>query len=162
MPRKHYYVILLYFLLALVVVPAAYAQSTTDLRFEDILDALAPREGTALLWDLLLYAIFFLGLVNSLLIPDKQLLPSLLNFGVIGLAVVSKLLVGDGRTIEPTDFAVLILNTGMFVLPLMIAGMVRSFSRRSQAPRALMPSIFMGLLGGVYFFLFWAVEQRGA
>ncbi len=161
MPRKHFYLILLYFLLAFLIVPVAHAQSTADLDFNDVIRELGPRSGDELLWDIMLYFIFFLGLINTFLIPDKQIFPSMLNFLVMGLAIVSKLLVGDGRTIQPTDFAVLILNVGMFVIPLIMAGMLRTYGRKGRAPRALIPCIMMGLTGGAYFFLFWALEQRG-
>jgi len=159
MTRKHLLLMMLYIVLALVFVPAVYAQgSTADLDVNDIIEALGPREGRDLLWDILLYLIFLLGFVLMFLIPDKQLFPALLNFLVMGLAVISKLLVGQGRTIEPGDLPVLVLNVGMFVLPLIIAGMVRSV--KGKPSKAIIPAVIQGMVGGGYFFLFWALEQR--
>ncbi len=158
MKRKHLLLFFLYVFVIFVNVPVTYAQNTTDLNLNDVLSALGPRSGQDLLWDIMLYLIFFLGVVNMLLIPDKQLFPAMLNFTVMGLAIVSKLLVGTGRTIEPTDFPVLVFNAGMFVLPLTIAGMVRSV--KGKPSKAIGPAILMGLLGGGYFFLYWALEQR--
>ncbi|PJF21818.1 MAG: hypothetical protein CUN56_09160 [Phototrophicales bacterium] len=91
----------------------------------------------------------------------------MLNFTVIGLTVASKLLidvVNDGgyfnpsAILEPTDFAVLPMNVGIFVLPLIMAGMLRSV--KGKPTKAIYPSMLMGLLGGAYFFLFWSIEQN--
>lgn len=148
------------------VMPVA-AQTGQDINFEDILSALGPRDDTALLFDILLYLIFFLGFINMLLIPDKQLFPAMLNFTVIGLTVASKLLIdveNDGgyfnpsAVLVPTDFAVLPMNVGIFVFPLIIAGMLRSV--KGKKTNAIYPAMLMGLLGGAYFFLFWSVEQN--
>lgn len=157
MKSKYLFIILLLIFASLIAVPTASAQQ--DLDFNDIVDALGPRDGNELIFDLLLYAIFFMGMVNMLLIPEKQLFPAMLNFTVIGLAVISKLLVGDepDSTIKPDDFATLLLNAGMFVLPLITAGMVRS---RFGTPKAMMTCAITGLLGGGYFFVFWALAQR--
>lgn len=159
MTRKHLIIAMLYMLLSLTLVPSAFAQSTTDIEFSDIVDALGPRTGTDLILDIFLYLIFFFGLINMFLISDKQLLPTMLNFTVMGLAIVSKLLVGREPGIEATAFAVLVLNVGIFVIPLIMAGMLRA--NKGKAPPAMPSSILMGLLGGGYFFMFWFFEQRG-
>lgn len=153
--------IALLFVFSLGPVMPVQAQSTADLDFNDILRSLGPRTGQELLWDVLLYGIFLLGLINVVLIPDKQLFPSMLNLLVMGLAVVSKLLVGrtGSAILAPTDLPVLVLNVGMFTLPLIIAGMLRPVKGKSS--KAMLPAILMGILGGVYFFMYWAVEQRG-
>lgn len=163
MVRNRILVVLLFLLLTLTVVPVVAAQGTGDIDLGDIVDALGPRSGQALIWDLFLYAIFFLGFLNMLLIPDKQLFSSMLNLLVMGLAVVSKLLVGyppNNPVLAPADLPVLIFNAGMFTLPFIIAGMQRSV--KGKPSKATIPAIIMGLLGGGYFFLFWAMEQRGA
>jgi hypothetical protein len=162
MARNRILLVLLALLVMLAAAPVAHAQSTADINFSDIIDALGPRSGDALLWDVFLYAIFFIGLLNIFLIPDKQLFPAMLNLLVMGLAVVSKLLVGyppHDPVLSPVDFPVLVFNAGMFVLPLIIAGMQRSV--KGKPSKATIPAILMGLLGGGYFFLFWAMEQRG-
>jgi hypothetical protein len=155
--------LLLFIILSFTVVPTAYAQQQFDITFQDVINALGPRSGQGLLWDIFLYAIFFLGLITMLLIPDKQLLASLLNIGVVALAVISKLLVGyppGNPFISATDFPVLIFNAGMFVIPFIVAGLQRAV--KGKPSKATIPAILMGLLGGGYFFLFWALEQRGA
>ena len=164
--QRHYFAltafIALFFVFGLGAVMPAQAQSTADLDFNDIIQALGPRSGQDLLWDVLLYGIFLLGLINVVLIPDKQLFASMLNLLVMGLAIVSKLLVGTGPNaiLAPTDLPVLVLNVGMFTLPLIIAGMLRPVKGKSS--KAMLPAILMGIMGGAYFFMYWAVEQRGS
>ncbi|PJF23083.1 MAG: hypothetical protein CUN56_02675, partial [Phototrophicales bacterium] len=52
--------------MAFVFVMPVAAQSSPDINVQDILDALAPRKDQALLFDILLYLIFFLGLINTM------------------------------------------------------------------------------------------------
>ncbi len=156
---------------ALFMVSPAFAQDGgTSIRFEDIGQLLGPRQGQDLLFDIMLYLIFFLGLINSLLIPDKQLFQTMLNVSVVAVAILSKLLVGGVlydpfdssvgllRTFPPCDFPVLIMNVWMFVIPLIVAGMLRAV--KGKKTNAVPISIIMGLLGGAYFFLFWATKQQ--
>lgn len=163
--QRHYLVLATFIALILVfslgAVTPVQAQSTADLDLNDIIQALGPRSGQELLWDVLLYGIFLLGLINVMLIPDKQLFASMLNLLVMGLAVVSKLLVGttSSAILAPTDLPVLVLNVGMFTIPLIVAGMLRPV--KGKRSKAMIPAILMGILGGVYFFMYWAVEQRG-
>ena len=164
----------LWFLLIVVsmvfMVSPAMAQGTgTSIELSDIGRLLSPRQGTYLLFDILLYLIFFFGMVNTLLIPDKQLFQSLINISVIGCAILSKLLVGgilysnideygNFFTFPPCDFPVLIINVWMFVAPMLVAGLLRAV--KGKRTKALEVSILMGLLGGAYFFLFWATQQQ--
>lgn len=162
MTRKHFMLILLYLFLAFIVVPSAYAQTTSDINMDDIVNAIGPRTGRDLLWDVMLYLLFFLALINMFILPDKQLFVTILNFVVMGATIISKLLVGTetttDRMIEPTSLVVLVLNVGVFVVPLIMAGMLRAV--RGKRPKAVIVCVIMGLLGGAYFFLFWAMEQR--
>ena len=166
MTRNRILLILLVMFALMAIIPAAQAQER-DINFKDILKGLGPRDGDTqygipwLLFDILLYIIFFIGLVNMGIIPDKQLFASLLNFGVLGMAVVSKLLVNYPKNdpiIREDDLATLVLNAGMFVVPLIIAGMVRSV--KGKPSKAIYTSAFMGLLGGAYFFLYWVGAQN--
>jgi hypothetical protein len=167
--RNHILWLVLVLVSALFMVSPAFAQDGgTNIRFEDIGQLLGPRTGTNLLFDIMLYLLFFLGMVNSLLIPDKQLFQTMLNISVVAVAVLSKLLVGgtlydnfaDGfvYTFPPCDFPVLIMNVWMFVIPLIVAGMLRSV--KGKKTNAVPVSILMGLIGGAYFFLFWATKQQ--
>lgn len=165
---------ILWFLLSLVsllfVVSPALAQDFgATIQLSDIGRLLAPRQGTYLLFDILLYLLFFFGMVNTLLIPDKQLFQSLLNLSVVGVAVLSKLLVGgilyspideygNAFTFPPCEFPVLVMNVWMFVAPLLVAGLLRSV--KGKRTKALEVSLAMGAFGGAYFFLFWATQQQ--
>lgn len=162
MVRNRILIIMLLMLLVMTIVPSAYAQSTRDIDLNEALSNLGPRSGEDLIWDVFLYAIFLIGMINMALIPDKQLFASMLNFAVIGCAVTAKLLVGEGgsRVFDPLHFGTFILNVGMFVLPLIIAGMVRSV--KGKPSKAIFPAAFQGLLGGGHFFLYWYMVQRGA
>lgn len=155
-------VLYLVFLALFFIVPNALAQAR-EVNADDIIAALGPRSGNGLVLDIFLYLIFFFGILNMFLIPDKQLTPALMNFTVIFLAVISKLLVSADindftAIIQPCDLPVLAINATMFAFPLIMAGMVRT--KKVGNPPALYTGIITGLLGGSYFFLFWALAQR--
>jgi hypothetical protein len=142
------------FFVSALLVPSVQAQ-TTDIDFQQILARLGPANTMPeLLFDIMRYLIFILGFITLILVPDKQLLASLLMTAVVGMVVIAKL-----DIFPPTDLPTLALNCGIFVIPLIVAGMLRG---RGKTPRALAPAILTGLLGGGYFFLFWALAQRGA
>lgn len=141
-------------ILGLFVVMPVMAQAQLPSGSE-ILARLAPRQGTELLLDLLLYTIFGIGFVTMILVPDKQLFPSLLMLGVVMVALIAKLrYVG----IDRCDLITLGLNIFMFAIPMLVAGMVRA--RAGKVPKALWPAIITGVFGGIYFFLFWFTQQR--
>jgi len=141
-------------LLTFMTVSTAYAQSVS-IDFNQILARLGPRTGTDLLFDILLYTIFGLGFVTMLLVPDKQLLASMIMVLVLFMAVLAKI-----ELFGPTDFAVFVINVGMWVLPWIVAGMVRAPHRYKRvSPKAMLPGILTGILGAGYFFLFWALKQ---
>jgi hypothetical protein len=145
-----------------MAVPAVSAQnSLEDIEFSDIIDALGPRDGDQLFLDILLYLIFFVGLITTFLVPDKQMTVQLLVFLTLLLAVIAKLLVGThpSAIFGPCDIAVLAINVILFVAPLIAAGMLRPV--KGKRSKAMMPAIILGLLGGGYFFMFWSIEQRG-
>ncbi len=152
MARNRILLVLLLSFTFFAIAPVVHAQQTQFPSFSEIVQNLKPRSGQGLLWDLMLYAIFFLGLVTTILIPDKQFIVTVVMAVVLVMAVVAKL-----QVFKPGDFGTLVLNIGMFVLPLISAGMVR---QRSGTARAVAPAALTGLLGGAYFFLFWALEQR--
>jgi hypothetical protein len=120
-----------------------------SLELQDILQKLAPRGGVELLYDLLLYIVFFLGIIVMFMQGDKELLPTMLMALVAGLAVIAKL-----EIFAPKEFGSLVINAGMFALPLIVAGITKT--KKSQAP-----AVITGVFGGIYFFLFWLVSQRG-
>jgi len=149
---------LLVFVIVLFSVPMVYAQPT-EVDFNALLSRLGPRSGQDLIYDILLYLIFGLALVTMFLVPDKQLLSTMLMVVVMFFALLAKV-----ELFVPTDFAIFVLNVGMWVIPWIVAGMVRSPSRRydNKMPKALVPAIITGFLGAGYFFLFWANKQAGS
>jgi hypothetical protein len=149
--QKRIMIVLLVAFILVSAAPATYAQDMPDIPFSEIPARLLPQPDT-MLWDILLYLIFFMALITSLLVPDKQMLPTLVITLVMGMVVINKL-----HIFGPGHFATLVLNAGIFVLPLIVAGMVRA---RMGTPKAMAPAALTGILGGIYFFLFWAMEQR--
>ncbi|MBI5668964.1 MAG: hypothetical protein HZC41_13245 [Chloroflexi bacterium] len=121
-----------------------------NLNPQDILARLAPRtNGVYLVYDIILYIVFILALVVMFMQSDKQLVPTMLAGLVGALAVIAKLNVFD-----PLAFGALVVNAGIFVFPIIIAGITKA--KKSQ-PLA----VIAGVLGGVYFFMFWFISQRG-
>jgi hypothetical protein len=106
----------------------------------------------------LLYFIFFFALITMLVMPDKNLVPTLLIAAVLIAAVVAKLsLSARPPIIRSDDFLMYVLNVSTFVFPLLVAGLVRAKKKGRVVPAAIMTSLF----GGVYFFMFWFLVQRG-
>lgn len=158
MTRNRILIVPLTLLLLLVAAPVAYAQGNLP-DANELLALLGPRTNRGfnyVLLDIILYALFFMGFITMVLVPDKQLLPSLMMIAVLGLVIIAKL---DyvGGLLDPKELPVLGINVAIFVLPLMVAGMVRS---RIGTPKAMIPALITGFIGGGYFFLFWALVQR--
>ncbi|HEX2905565.1 MAG TPA: hypothetical protein VHO69_01795 [Phototrophicaceae bacterium] len=115
---------------------------------QDILARLALRSGVEMIYDIFLYIIFFLMLIAMFMQSDKQLGPTLLCGMVGAMAIIGKL-----NVFEPKEFGSLIINAGIFVLPIIVAGITKA--KKSQPL-----TIIAGVLGGVYFFMFWFISQR--
>jgi hypothetical protein len=155
--KRVLYLVLL--LLTFAVVPAAHAQTELPpIDMNEVLRRLGPGQGQQLLWDIMLYAIFFMALITSFLVPDKQLLATLAITAVMAMAVIAKLqYVNIPVNKTPDNLIILAVNAGMFTFPLIVAGMVRA---RCGTPKAMAPAVLTGLLGGGYFFLYWALVLR--
>ena len=130
-----------------------------SINFQDIVALLSPGTGQAIIWSILLYIIFFFGLITMFAMPDKNMIPTLLIASVLLFAIVAKLSVAaldlhKQTIIGKTDFGMFVINVGMFVLPLVAVGMARA--RKSKATA---PAIITALTGGTYFFLFWFIVQ---
>jgi hypothetical protein len=144
------------FLVAMLLLPATVQAQATDINLQDIAARLGPsNQMPCTLFDIMRYLLFFLGFICVLLIPDKQLLPSLLMTGVLGLLIIAKL-----NVFTPDALPMLAINSGIFVIPLIVAGMLRNVN--GKPPKARGPAIIAGLLGGGHFFLFWALAQQVA
>ncbi len=124
------------------------------LDIQDIIAALGPNSEPGLIWNILLYLIFFLALATMFMQSDKQLLPTLMMAGVAFAAVLDKLQVLRNRVVLTQDFGTLLLHIVILTFPLIVAGITRAHKSRP-------PAIFTGILGGLLFFGFWFFEQRG-
>jgi hypothetical protein len=120
-----------------------------NLNPQQIIARLAPRTGIELVYDIILYIIFILIVLVMFMQSDKQLVPTVLAGLVGAMAVIAKLDVFNSDA-----FGSLVINAGIFVFPIIIAGITKA--KKSQ-PLA----VIAGVLGGVYFFMFWFLSQRG-
>lgn len=116
------------------------------------------------LWDwVFIYPLFFLAIITMGQQSDKQLLTTLIMAAVLMLIVLAKL--GPGRVIDasldpdilafPRGLLWFVFNAGVFVFPLIVAGM-------TKAKKSVPFAIIGGVWGGVYFFAFWFIAQRCA
>jgi|FLYN01.1.fsa_nt_gi hypothetical protein len=130
------------------------AQSTR-LDVQDIIAALGPNSEPGLIWNIMLYLIFFLALATMFMQSDKQLLTTVMMAAVAFAAVVDKLqILRNVRVLVERDFGTLLLHILIFTFPLIVAGLTRAHKSRP-------PAILTGILGGLLFFGFWFFEQRG-
>lgn len=120
----------------------------SNLTVQQVLAHLAPRSGVNLLYDILLYIIFVLDLILMFGQSDKQTITTIMAGGAAALAVIAKL-----DVFAPKAFGSLIVNAGMFILPLLVFGM-------SRAKKVKPVGIISGVLSAIYFFAFWLISQR--
>lgn len=122
---------------------------------QEILKLLGPQTGN-MLWNILLYAIFILSVIAILGMPDKNMLASLLMGAVALSAVIAKLSTSAVPPLLPKrEFGMFLINALIFVFPLLTAGVIRA----RKKSRTVMLCIITGVLGGMYFFFFWFLEQ---
>jgi len=116
---------------------------------QQVLAHLAPRSGVNLIYDIVLYIVFVLDLVLMFGQSDKQTMTTVMAGGAAALAVVAKL-----DVFRPREFGSLIVNAGMFVLPLLVVGISKA---KKVQPLGVISAIFSAL----YFFAYWFFAQRG-
>lgn len=128
----------------------------TTISFQDILQALAPRQGTDLIWDILLYLIFILAFISMLRGSDKQSAPTIMMAAVAGAAVIAKLGILNPKQsgIGSEGVLLLAINASMFFLPLIVVGIADKHSK--SRPTAVIGAV----IAAVYFFGFWFFAQR--
>jgi len=133
------------------------------LSFQEILQYILPTS-KFLIFDIFLYLIFFFALLALLTMPDKNMVPTFLIGGVLLAVIVAKL--STAATVLPgapilglKDFGTYAINVAMLVFPLIAVGTTRKPSSRAKV-RSTPFAILAGVLGAVYFFLFWIVHQR--
>jgi hypothetical protein len=154
MTSKRFFMLLIMSFMGMLLVPTLQAQGV-NIDFQEIIRRLGPSQSFPnILFDILRYLIFILAFITMLMVPDKQLLASLLMTAVLGVVILVKL-----EIFSPVELPTLALNCALFVIPFIVAGMLRG---RNRMARAVYPALLTGLLGGGYFFLFWALVQRGA
>ena len=118
------------------------------LTLQDILAKLAPRGGVELIYDLFLYVIFVFAVIVMFSQSDKQTFPTILMAIVAACAVIAKL-----NVLKPKEFGTLIINIAMGVVPLIVAGITKA---KKSTPLA----VIGGVIGIVYFMMFWLISQR--
>lgn len=129
-----------------------------DINWNEIVRLISPGEGQDFLWSIFLYLCFFFTLITLFLIPDKNLLATLLTAGTLLFILVAKIsLAAPDPIFERKEFGMLIINIWIGVIPLIVAGMIRTRKRNNPA---LPMSIIAGLIGMGYFMMFWALVQR--
>jgi hypothetical protein len=102
--------------------------------------------------DIFIYLLFFLSLVMLALIPEKSQQSNYIMFVVLFLAVLDK--IRQSMTNRPFEglendgFATLLIHVGLFVFPLIAAGLIRGPGRNDK--RGVPVGILMGLIGGLY------------
>ncbi len=133
-----------------------------NLSAQQILQLFAPGSGQQIIWSIFLYLAFFFALITLFLIPDKNMLSTVTMAAVLIFIIVAKVSIMRPGTVFPTSdrfsFGVFAMNIGIGVLPIIVAGMIRSGKRKSKAQA---PAIFTGIIGLVYWFLYWLIVQRG-
>lgn len=130
-----------------------------DFNIQDALQLLALGEGQDIIWSIFLYIIFFFALVSLLLTPDKNMVPTLLIAAVLVFAIVAKIsLASNDPILNRREFGMLVINIMMGMLPFIAAGTTRV---RNRTAKSVPPAIFTGIIGTVYFMMFWLFVQRG-
>ena len=119
------------------------------LTIQQVLSHLAPRGGVNLIYDIILYIVFVLDLILMFGQSDKQTITTIMAGGAAALAVIAKL-----DVFRPREFGSLIVNAGMFILPLLVVGISRA---KKVNPIGVISAVFSAL----YFFAFWFFAQRG-
>jgi hypothetical protein len=119
-----------------------------QLTLQQVLAHLAPRSGVNLVYDIILYIVFVLDLILMFGQSDKQTITTVMAGGAAALAVVAKL-----DVFKPREFGSLIVNAGMFVLPLLVVGISKA---KKVQPLGVISAVFSAL----YFFAFWFFAQR--
>lgn len=119
-----------------------------DLDFQQIIRLLAPRQGTDLIWDIMLYGVFIFGTITMFMQSDKTLLPTLMMGGVVLISVIAKL-----QVIPPWNILSMLLNAVMAIFPGMVAAI-------TKAPKSRPTALLTALLGSVYMVTYLLFVQR--
>lgn len=121
--------------------------------FGEILAQLSLNSEPGLIYNILIYIIFFMLLIAFFMQDDKQLITTLLLGLVLAFLVIAKLDLARQNFPDGGDFAMLLINAAIFVVPLMVTGM-------SKAKKSKPLTLIGGVIGGFYFFMYWFFLQR--
>jgi len=96
-------------------------------------------------------------LITLFIMPDKNMVPTLLIAGVLLFAMVAKLSLATkvNPILTRREFGMLVINVGMLVFPMIAAATIRA-----KKKTAIGPAIITGFLGFIYFFTYWLLVQR--
>jgi hypothetical protein len=131
-----------------------------EINIGEILSYLGPSTGVPI-WNILLYIIFFLALFTLFSLPDKNVVPTLLIATVLMCAVIAKLsLSAPDPIFRRGEFGMFVINALMFTFPFITLGTTRKL-RLKRSVKSNLPALLTGIMGGVYFFMFWFFMQRG-
>ncbi len=117
---------------------------------KDVVEILRP-DG---IWDIFIYIMFFMSLIMIMLIPEKNMQPTMLMYGVLLCSIIDKIRPSgqDPNFVMPgfddKGFGTLLIHLVMFTFPLMAAGLIRGRAQKDK--RGIPVGIITGLLGGVY------------
>ncbi len=103
--------------------------------------------------DLFIYIIFIMTVITLALVPEKNMIPTMLLTAVLFFCVVDLVRQANPDSIpiegfDNTGFATMLIHVGMFVFPLMGGALIRGRAR--NAKRGLPVAIMAGVLGGLY------------
>jgi hypothetical protein len=122
---------------------------------QQILQLLGPRTGVGLVFDIILYLIFILGMIGLFMQSDKQLIATLLVAAALLATVLAKLQFFDTQFVLGIyGFGALIINAILLITSALAAGITKA-----KGSRPLL--VIMAVLAAVYFFLYWFLTQSG-
>lgn len=102
--------------------------------------------------DIFIYLIFFGSLLMLAFIPEKSGTSQYMMFFVLFLALIDKVRQATDQIpipgLDNDGFATMLIHIGMFVIPLMAAGLIRGRGRNDK--RGVPVGILIGMIGGLY------------
>lgn len=154
MSHKRLGLITIFLMTALLGVVSLASAQGPNLNLDDLWRQLGPNASSAVPAYLayLLYVVFGLAFITSFLVPDKQ---SNLGFMMMGVSIAA--LLAKIQFFYICSIFTLLLNVVMMVVPLIAGGMSRG--EPGKPAKSMYLGILTGLLGGAYFFIFWAQVQ---
>ncbi|GEM_PF-625600 len=139
---------------------------------EDLLQQVGALLRPSSLSDIFIYIIFFLSLIASFVIPEKNVQAPYMMYTVIlgciidllrgsggeGLSSIAGLRIAGESILSDFGFLTFIIHIIMFVFPIIAAGLTRRFGQRAGA-LAVPLCLLAGLFGGIYALLSFAAPD---